>query len=131
MLSSSSLLSRCLDRSIQAATVQTSDLYHERNCALQLPGERFLRQVLTFIAIKLKNRLLYYDFSSYVKAVGAHRFHSLGKILLPSKCIAQSNFFYDFLTRPQFQPDQDSGLPAQVYGLMDLQTYKLTHNTIT
>ena len=28
-----------------------------------------------------------------------------------------------FKARPQFQPDQDSGLPVQVYGLTDLRTY--------
>ena len=28
-----------------------------------------------------------------------------------------------FKARPQFQPDQDSGLPVQVIGLTDLRTY--------
>ena len=28
-----------------------------------------------------------------------------------------------FKARPQFQPDQDSGLLVQVYGLTDLRTY--------
>ena len=32
--------------------------------------------------------------------------------------------------RPQFQPDQDSGLPVQVYGLADLPTYSQRHDVL-
>ena len=35
-----------------------------------------------------------------------------------------------FKARPQFQPDQDSGLPVQVYGLADLPTYSQLHDIV-
>ena len=35
-----------------------------------------------------------------------------------------------FKARPQFQPDQDSGLPVQVIGLTDLRTYSQRHEIV-
>ena len=35
-----------------------------------------------------------------------------------------------FKARPQFQPDQDSGLPVQVIGLNDLRTYSQRHEIV-
>lgn len=40
----------------------------------------------------------------------------------------QKHFFNRFFNaRPHFQSDQDDGLPVQVYGLTDLQTYSQRH----
>ena len=35
-----------------------------------------------------------------------------------------------FKVRPQFQPDQDSGCPVQVYGLTDLRIYSQRHDIV-
>ena len=35
-----------------------------------------------------------------------------------------------FKARPQFQPDQDSGLPVQVIGLTDLRTSSQRHEIV-
>ena len=35
-----------------------------------------------------------------------------------------------FKAQPQFQPDQDSGLPVQVIGLTDLRTYSQRHEIV-
>ena len=35
-----------------------------------------------------------------------------------------------FKAWPQFQPDQDSGLPVQVIGLTDLRTYSQRHEIV-
>ena len=35
-----------------------------------------------------------------------------------------------FKARPQFRPDQDSGLPVQVIGLTDLRTYSQRHEIV-
>ena len=43
----------------------------------------------------------------------------------------QKHFFNRFFNaRPHFQSDQDDGLPVQVYGLTDLQTYSQRHNIV-
>ena len=43
----------------------------------------------------------------------------------------QKHFFNRFFNaRPHFQSDQDGGLPVQVYGLTDLQTYPQRHNIV-
>ena len=41
----------------------------------------------------------------------------------------QKHFFNHFLKRPQFQPDQDSWLPVQVYGLTNLQHHDMVATT--
>ena len=41
----------------------------------------------------------------------------------------QKHFFNRFLKRPQFQPDQDSWLPVQVYGLTNLQHHDMVATT--
>ena len=43
----------------------------------------------------------------------------------------QKHFFNRFFNvRPHFQSDQDDGLPVQVYGLTNLQTYSQRHNIV-
>ena len=43
----------------------------------------------------------------------------------------QKHFFNHFFNvRPHFQSDQDDGLPVQVYGLTNLQTYSQRHNIV-
>ena len=59
----------------------------------------------------ISQMFLYNDFSPYFKAAGPNRFYFLCKILLRNAS-----------PKAQFQPDQYSGCPVQVYTLTDILT---------
>ena len=79
---------------------------------------------------RITNMFLYNDFPLILKLLVQIASIFSAKHFCRRNASPKAFFKPLFKARPQFQPDQDSGLPVQVIGLTDLRTYSQRHEIV-